>query len=121
MAECVLFDPTWRVLLITRGKEPFRGGYALLAGFVESWRDCGRSLPSGGQRGDRGRDLQSTPQIHRDLSRSRAAIRGHAVSVAYAVRLPRYMLAFNGAEIVADAEAAMAVARRKTKVKASAG
>jgi hypothetical protein len=30
-------------------------------------------------------------------------------------------LAFNGAEIVADAEAAMAVAMRKTKVKASAG
>ena len=48
---------------------------------------------------------------------SRAAIRGHAVSVAYAVRLPRYMLAFNGAEIVADAEAAIAVQGVRPRLK----
>jgi hypothetical protein len=30
VAECVLFDPTWRVLLITRGKEPFRGAMLCL-------------------------------------------------------------------------------------------
>src|SRR5262249_54123705 len=36
VAECVLFDPTWRVLLITRGKEPFRGCYALPAGATKA-------------------------------------------------------------------------------------
>ena len=35
VAERVLFDPMWRVLLICRGNEPFRGEYALPAGFVE--------------------------------------------------------------------------------------
>jgi 8-oxo-dGTP diphosphatase len=142
VAECVLFDPTWRVLLITRGKEPFRGGYALPAGLVEIGETveeaCRREVKeeTGVEIGNqRLRFIGIYSEPGRDP-------RGHTVSVAYAVRLPRDIepqgrsdaesagwvedwrtkkLAFNGAEIVADAEAAMAVAMRKTKVKASAG
>jgi 8-oxo-dGTP diphosphatase len=128
VAECVLFDPMWRVLLIRRGNEPFRGDYALPAGFVEIGETvedaCRREVKeeTGVEIGDQ--DLKLIG-VYSDPARDP---RGHTVSVAYAVRLPREIqpqagsdaqsadwikdwrskkLAFNNAEIIADAEAAM--------------
>jgi 8-oxo-dGTP diphosphatase len=129
VVECVLFDPTWRVLLIRRGQEPFMGDYALPAGFVEIGEivedACRREVieETGVEIGDQSLKLIG---IYSDPARDP---RGHTVSVAYAVRLPREMqpragsdaqsagwvrdwrtkkLAFNNAEIITDAEAAIA-------------
>jgi 8-oxo-dGTP diphosphatase len=129
VVECVLFDPTWRVLLIRRGKEPFMGDYALPAGFVEIGEivedACRREVveETGVEIGDQHLKFIG---IYSDPARDP---RGHTVSVAYAVRLPRETqplagsdaqsaswvqdwrtkkLAFNNAEIITDAEAAMA-------------
>jgi 8-oxo-dGTP diphosphatase len=129
VVECVLFDPTGRVLLIRRGQEPFMGDYALPAGFVEIGEivedACRREVieETGVEIGDQSLKLIG---IYSDPARDP---RGHTVSVAYAVRLPREMqpragsdaqsagwvqdwrkkkLAFNNAEIITDAEAAIA-------------
>ena len=129
VVECVLFDPIWRVLLIRHGKEPFMGDYALPAGFVE----IGEILEDACRReviGETGVEISDQRLkligIYSDPGRDP---RGHTVSVAYAVRLPREMqtragsdaqsadwvqdwrtkkLAFNNSEIIRDAEAAMA-------------
>jgi len=129
VVECVLFDPIWRVLLVRRGKEPFMGDYALPAGFVE----IGEILEDACRReviGETGVEISDQRLkligIYSDPGRDP---RGHTVSVAYAVRLPREMqtragsdaqsadwvqdwrtkkLAFNNSEIIRDAEAAMA-------------
>ena len=88
VAECVLFDPMWRVLLICRGNEPFRGDYALPAGFVEIGETveeaCCREVKeeTGVEIGDQ----------------------GHWRSKKFA---------FNGAEIIAHAEAALATQEAK--------
>ena len=128
VVECVLFDPIWRVLLVRRGKEPFMGDYALPAGFVE----IGEILEDACRReviGETGVEISDQRLkligIYSDPGRDP---RGHTVSVAYAVRLPREMqtragsdaqsadwvqdwrtkkLAFNNSEIIRDAEAAM--------------
>lgn len=129
VAECVLFDPLGRVLLIRRGNEPFRGDYALPAGFVEIGETvedgCRREVKeeTGVEIGDQGLWLIG---VYSDPARDP---RGHTVSVAYAVLLPQGIepqagsdaqsaawiedwrtkkLAFNNAEIIADAETAMA-------------
>ena len=129
VVECVLFDPIWRVLLVRRGKEPFMGDYALPAGFVEIGEiledACRREVieETGVEISDQRLKLIG---IYSDPGRDP---RGHTVSVAYAVRLPREMqtragsdaqsadwvqdwrtkkLAFNNSEIIRDAEAAMA-------------
>ena len=134
VAECVLFDPMWRVLLICRGNEPFRGDYALPAGFVEIGETvedgCRREVKeeTGVEIGDQGLKLIG---VYSDPARDP---RGRTVSVAYAVRLLREIepqagsdaqsanwvqdwrskkFAFNGAEIIAHAEAALATGEAK--------
>src|SRR5262249_35428791 len=89
VAECVLFDPTWRVLLITRGKEPFRGCYALPAGLVEIGETveeaCRREVKE-----ETGVEIGNQPLRFTGIySEPGRDPRGHTVSVAYAVRLPR--------------------------------
>ncbi len=44
--DCVVFDPQGRVLLIRRGREPFKGCYALPGGFV----DVGETIDEGCRR-----------------------------------------------------------------------
>lgn len=44
--DCVVFDPQGRVLLIRRGREPFKGCYALPGGFV----DVGETIEEGCRR-----------------------------------------------------------------------
>ena len=126
----------------TPDEEPFRGGYALPAGFVEVGETveeaCRREVKEetgveiGNQRlrfigiypaaGPRSARLHRKRCLRRTFAAiHRATRRIYAESAGWVEDWRTKKLAFNGAEIVADAEAAMAVARRKTKVKASAG
>jgi 8-oxo-dGTP diphosphatase len=122
--DCVIFDPAARVLLIRRGHEPFRGAYALPGGFVE----VGETTESACRREV---EEETGLEVH-DLrllgvySNPDRDPRGHTVSIAYVTRLaasvvPRsgsdaasaewvsdwrhLNLAFDHAEILADAEA----------------
>jgi 8-oxo-dGTP diphosphatase len=122
--DCVIFDPAARVLLIRRGHEPFRGAYALPGGFVE----VGETTESACRREV---EEETGLEVH-DLrllgvySNPDRDPRGHTVSIAYFTRLaasvvPRsgsdaasaewvsdwrhLNLAFDHAEILADAEA----------------
>jgi 8-oxo-dGTP diphosphatase len=126
MADCVLFDPQGRVLLIRRGSEPYKGLYALPGGFVDIGETvenaCRRELheESGVALGKQRLNLVG---VYSDPNRDP---RGHTVSIAYSASLSQAVepnagsdaqsaewiddwrkedLAFNHAEIIADAEA----------------
>jgi 8-oxo-dGTP diphosphatase len=129
--DCVIFDPAARVLLIRRGHEPFRGAYALPGGFVE----VGETTESACRREV---EEETGLEVH-DLrllgvySNPKRDPRGHTVSIAYVARLAasvvprsgsdaasaewvgdwrRLNLAFDHAEILADAEALVTPQRR---------
>jgi 8-oxo-dGTP diphosphatase len=129
--DCVIFDPAARVLLIRRGHEPFRGAYALPGGFVE----VGETTESACRREV---EEETGLEVH-DLrllgvySKPNRDPRGHTVSIAYVTRLAasvvprsgsdassaewvsdwrRLNLAFDHAEILADAEALVTPRRR---------
>jgi len=129
--DCVVFDPTGRVLLIRRRHEPFKGGYALPGGFVdigETVEDaCRRELHE--ETGISARDLRLVG-VYSDPSRDP---RGHTVSVAFLAQLAapaeaaagddaaaaewvadwrEQKLAFDHAQILADAEKMLASAPR---------
>ncbi|MCB1442203.1 MAG: NUDIX hydrolase [Methyloceanibacter sp.] len=129
--DCVVFDPTGRVLLIRRRHEPFKGGYALPGGFVEIGETveeaCRRELHE--ETGVSVRDLRLVG-VYSDPSRDP---RGHTVSVAFLAQLVapaeavagddaaaaewvadwrQQRLAFDHAQVLADAEKMLAAAPR---------
>lgn len=129
--DCVVFDPTGRVLLIRRRHEPFKGGYALPGGFVEIGETveeaCRRELHE--ETGVSARDLRLVG-VYSDPSRDP---RGHTVSVAFLAQLVapaeavagddaaaaewvadwrQRRLAFDHAQVLADAEKMLAAAPR---------
>lgn len=130
--DCVIYDPEARVLLIRRGHDPFGGCYALPGGFVELGEDveaaCRREV-----REETGIEVDALRLVgvYSDPSRDP---RGHTVSIAYATLLPRALspqsgsdaasaewvedwralgLAFDHAEILADAERLVRPRRRE--------
>ena len=128
--DCVVFDERGYVLLIRRGNEPFKGSYALPGGFV----DVGERVEDGCRR-----ELSEETGLHvgelrligvySDPSRDP---RGHTCSVAYLARIGRAevtagddaaaaewvadwrreKLAFDHAQIIADAQKLLAVGSR---------
>ena len=121
--DCVIRDSEARVLLIRRKNEPFKGAYALPDGFV----DIGETMEAACRRevleetGLAVGDLHLVG-VYSDPSRDP---RGHTVSIAYTTLLPQapspkagsdaeaavwiedwrtVELAFDHAEIIADAE-----------------
>ncbi len=129
--DCVVFDPMERVLLIRRGHEPFKGGYALPGGFVEIGETvedaCRRELHE--ETGVSAGDLRLVG-VYSDPSRDP---RGHTVSVAFLAQLVapaeavagddaaaaewvadwrQQRLAFDHAQVLADAEKMLAAAPR---------
>ena len=128
VTDCVAFDPQHRVLLVRRKNDPFAGCYALPGGFV----NIGETVEAACHR-----EVQEETGLTTDKTRFRLVgiysdpgrdPRGHSVSVAYTVILdkpttPRpgsdaqsaewiadwknKKLAFNHAEILADAERAL--------------
>jgi 8-oxo-dGTP diphosphatase len=126
--DCVAYDRARRVLLIRRKNEPFKGAYALPGGFVEIGETvedaCRREVFE--EAGVEVGDLRLVG-VYSDPGRDP---RGHSVSVAFAAFLPqapapsagsdaeaaewvedwrRLTLAFDHADIIADAEAFMTV------------
>jgi 8-oxo-dGTP diphosphatase len=122
--DCVIFDPAARVLLVRRKDAPFAGSHALPGGFVEMGETveaaCRREVRE--EVGIEVSDL-TLVGVYSDPKRDP---RGHTVSVAYATVLPnavppragsdagsaewvkdwhRLALAFDHAQILADAEA----------------
>ena len=129
--DCAIYDPEARVLLIRRGRDPFRGCYALPGGFVEIGEDvetaCRREV-----REETGLEVGELRLVGVYSAPGRDP-RGHTVSVAYATLLPRALspqhgsdaasaelvadwralgLAFDHAEILADAERLLRPPRR---------
>jgi len=121
--DCVICDNEGRVLLIRRKNEPFKGAYALPGGFV----DIGETVEAACRRevleeaGIAVGELRLVG-VYSDPSRDP---RGHTVSIAYMTFLPQapspkagsdaeeadwvedwrtLELAFDHAEIIADAE-----------------
>jgi 8-oxo-dGTP diphosphatase len=129
--DCVIFDAEARVLLIRRGHEPYAGSYALPGGFVEIGETvenaCRReALEETGIKVD----MLRLVGVYSDPARDP---RGHTVSVAFVTVLPRAIvpragsdaagaewiedwrklsLAFDHAQILADAEALLKLRRR---------
>jgi 8-oxo-dGTP diphosphatase len=125
VTDCVAFDPQHRVLLVRRKSDPFAGCYALPGGFVNIGETveaaCRREV-----REETGLAIDETQlQLVDVYSNHRKDPRGHSVSVAYTVMVDRpstpragsdaqraewiedwksKKLAFNHAEILADAE-----------------
>jgi 8-oxo-dGTP diphosphatase len=122
--DCVIFNGEGGVLLIRRKHPPFAGAYALPGGFVEIGETveaaCIREV-----REETGLTI-SEPKLVGVYSRPGRDPRGHTVSVAFAVKLtnapepqagsdaasaswiadwPKVTLAFDHAEIIADATA----------------
>jgi 8-oxo-dGTP diphosphatase len=120
--DCVVFDERGYVLLIRRANEPFRGSYALPGGFV----DVGERVEDSCRR-----ELSEETGLHVGELRLIGAYsdpardpRGHTCSVAYLARVGRAevtagddaaaaewvadwrreKLAFDHAQIIADAE-----------------
>ena len=120
--DCVVFDERGYVLLIRRGNEPFKGSYALPGGFV----DVGERVEDSCRR-----ELSEETGLHVGELRLIGAYsdpgrdpRGHTCSVAYLARVGRAevtagddaaaaewvadwrreKLAFDHAQIIADAE-----------------
>jgi 8-oxo-dGTP diphosphatase len=85
--DCVVFDGRQRVLLIRRGRPPFKGRYALPGGFVdvgEAVEDaCRRELHE--ETGVKVGKLVLIG-VYSDLSRDP---RGHTCSIAYLARVAR--------------------------------
>lgn len=121
-ADCVIFNDEGAVLLIRRKHAPFAGSYALPGGFVEVGETveaaCIREV-----REETGLDIDE-PNLVGVYSRPGRDPRGHTVSVAFAVNLTdavepqagsdadsvlwvvdwqKLALAFDHAEIIADA------------------
>ena len=120
--DCVVFDERGCVLLIRRGNEPFKGSYALPGGFV----DVGERVEDGCRR-----ELSEETGLHVGELRLIGVYsdpgrdpRGHTCSIAYLARVGRAdvkagddaaaaewvadwrreKLAFDHAQIIADAE-----------------
>ena len=120
--DCVVFDERGYVLLIRRGNEPFKGSYALPGGFV----DVGERVEDGCRR-----ELSEETGLHVGELRLIGVYsdpgrdpRGHTCSVAYLAQVGRadvtagddaaaaewvadwrrQKLAFDHAQIIADAE-----------------
>lgn len=120
--DCVVFDERGYVLLIRRGNEPFKGSYALPGGFVDVGErvedSCRRELSE--ETGLHVGELRLIG-VYSDPGRDP---RGHTCSVAYVARIGRAevtagddaaaaewvadwrreKLAFDHAQIIADAE-----------------
>jgi 8-oxo-dGTP diphosphatase len=97
--DCVVFDERGYVLLIRRGNEPFKGSYALPGGFVDVGErvedSCRRELSE--ETGLHVGELRLIG-VYSDPGRDP---RGHTCSVAYLARVGR-------AEVTADDDAAAA-------------
>ena len=125
VTDCAVFDMNGRVLLVRRGSEPFKGRYALPGGFVHVGETveaaCAREIEeeTGVSISDRTLLLVG---VYSEPDRDP---RGHSVSIAYTTRIDTSVqpkpgsdaesaewirdwsalsLAFNHAEIIADAE-----------------
>jgi 8-oxo-dGTP diphosphatase len=129
--DCVIFDPEGRVLLIRRGHPPFAGSYALPGGFVE----IGETVEQACRREAKEETgIEVGPLrlvgVYSDPTRDP---RGHTVSVPFATALSKSVaprsgsdaasaewisdwrsaeLAFDHAQILADAEAVLRPALR---------
>ena len=125
--DCVVFDERGYVLLIRRGNEPFKGSYALPGGFVDVGErvedSCRRELSE--ETGLHVGELRLIG-VYSDPGRDP---RGHTCSVAYLAQVGRadvtagddaaaaewvadwrrQKLAFDHAQIIADAEKLLAV------------
>jgi len=128
-ADCVVFDPSGRLLLIRRRNPPFQGHYALPGGFV----DYGERMEEAALR-----ELREETGIEGRIvrligvySRPDRDPRGHCVSAAYLIEANRHeavagddaaeaefvsnfhteRLAFDHDEIVADALAQLGAAK----------
>lgn len=119
--DCIVFDSKGRVLLIRRGRPPYKGRYALPGGFIEIGETaeaaCRRELEE--ETGIKARKLMLVG-VYSDPKRDP---RGHCVSVAFMARVNsarpvagddaaaaewvgnwrREKLAFDHAKILADA------------------
>lgn len=103
-ADCVVFDPQGRLLLIRRRNPPFQGQYALPGGFVENGETAeqaaARELAE--ETGLAATSL-SLIGVYSDPGRDP---RQHVISIAYLVRvadfLPRAGDDAAGAEFIAD-------------------
>jgi 8-oxo-dGTP diphosphatase len=123
VTDCVIRDNDGRIVLIRRQNDPFRGGYALPGGFV----DIGETVEAACRREVLEETSLSvgTLKLVGVYSDPRRDPRGHSVSVAFTTLLPGTEcpragsdasaamwvadwrgldLAFDHAEIVADAE-----------------
>jgi 8-oxo-dGTP diphosphatase len=123
VTDCVIRDNDGRIVLIRRQNDPFRGGYALPGGFV----DIGETVEAACRREVLEETSLSvgTLKLVGVYSDPRRDPRGHSVSVAFTTLLPGMAcpragsdasaamwvadwrdldLAFDHAEIVADAE-----------------
>jgi 8-oxo-dGTP diphosphatase len=129
--DCVVFDPAARVLLIRRGHDPFRGRHALPGGFIEVGETaeaaCRREVWE-----ETGIEVHDLRLVGVYSSPTRDP-RGHTVSIVYVTQLQeasspksgsdaataawfedwrRLDLAFDHAEILADAERLLRPPRR---------
>jgi 8-oxo-dGTP diphosphatase len=124
VTDCAMFDMKDRVLLVRRGSEPFKGRYALPGGFVDVGETveaaCAREVEE-----ETGVSISDQRLLLVGVySKPERDPRGHSVSIAYTTRIdvsaePRpgsdaesaewlhdwssLSLAFNHAEIIADA------------------
>jgi 8-oxo-dGTP diphosphatase len=121
--DCVICDNERRVLLIRRKNEPFKGAYALPGGFV----DVGETMEAACRREVLEETGLAVGELHLVgvYSDPRRDPRGHTVSIVYMTLLPHaprpkagsdaeaaewvkdwraLELAFDHAEIIADAE-----------------
>jgi len=120
--DCVVFDERGYVLLIRRGNEPFKGSYALPGGFVDVGErvedSCRRELSEetglhvGGLRlvgvySDPGRDPRghtcSVAYLAR-VGRAEVVAGDDAAAAEWVANWRREKLAFDHAQIIADAE-----------------
>lgn len=100
--DCVVFDADGRLLLIRRGRPPFKGCYALPGGFVE----YGERLEDAAAR-----ELAEETGVHAAPERLIGVYsdpardpRGHVVSAAFLFRLPPGPHEARGGDDAASAE-----------------
>jgi 8-oxo-dGTP diphosphatase len=137
VVDCVLFDAKGRVLLIRRARPPFKGSYALPGGFV----DVGETAEAAARRELLEETGVSAPAVLRLVgvySDPKRDPRGHSVAVAFWGRVrsakpvagddaaaaewvdgwEAETLAFDHAQILADAERLWRHTRGKARRKA---